>query len=91
MRRAVNGQLSLPSYGPDAADPFRFTWWSTREGAACWIEHHGRWRAGVIVQRGRKYVRVVLTERGGRTVHVRRRYGELRRRVARPVADFISS
>lgn len=83
-------QAALPGLGPDARDAFRFTWWNTSEGAAVWIEYRGRWRTGVVVQRGRKYVRVLLVERSGLTVHVRRRYGELRRRVVRLAASFIS-
>ena len=41
----------------------------TAEGARVWIEHRGRWRAGVIVRRGREYVRVEIKR--GRQSHPR--------------------
>jgi len=65
-------------------DPFRFTWWNTLLGAACWVEHRGGWRAGAVVHRGNKYVAVMLTDGEGRTKYVRRGYGDLRRRVVKP-------
>src|SRR5262249_26453404 len=41
-------QLSLAGLGPELDDGFRFTWWNARSGAAVWIEHRRRWRAGVM-------------------------------------------
>ena len=38
----------------------------------------------MVVHLGRRYVSVMLTERSGRTVYVRRAYRELRRRVIKP-------
>ncbi len=70
---------ALPGFGPDAGDCFAFTWWTTAEGARVWIEHRGRWRQGVIVWRGRKYVVVAIEARGGRHTRVRKLYSELRR------------
>src|ERR1035437_5963131 len=80
----MNTQLPLPRFGPAADDGFRFTWWDTRIGAACWVEHRGAGGGGVIVHRGRKYVMAMLTDGEGRTRYVRRGYGELRRRVVKP-------
>jgi hypothetical protein len=84
-------QAALSGLGSNPQDTFRFTWWNTSEGAAVWIEYRSRWRAGIVVSRGRKYVRVLLTERRGRPVHVLRTYGELRRRVAHPAASLRSA
>ena len=42
---------TLPGFGPDVRDTFRFSWWNTPEGARVWIEHCGAWREGVIVAR----------------------------------------
>jgi hypothetical protein len=55
-----HAQLPLPGLGPELDDGFRFTWWNTREGAAVWIEHQGRWRAGVVVGLGRKRAAVAI-------------------------------
>jgi hypothetical protein len=71
---------SLPGFGPEASDPFRFTWWMTRDGDQVWIEHRGRWREGVIVGRGRERVMVAIAGTGGRRRRVRKPYSELRRR-----------
>lgn len=73
-------QLPLAGLGPDLRDPFRFTWHNTRIGAEVWIEHRGRWRAGIVAGRGRKYVEVTIEGAGGRRLHVRQSYSELRRR-----------
>jgi hypothetical protein len=73
-------QGALPGFGPDATDPFRFTWWNTRAGDAVWIEHRGRWRAGVVMSRGRKYVEVAVAGAGKRQHRYRKLYRELRRR-----------
>lgn len=75
----MTAQVPLDGFGPDASDPFRFTWWNTAEGARVWIEHRGRWRAGVIARRGREYVRVEIETRGGRHTRVRKLYSDLRR------------
>lgn len=71
---------ALPGFGPEVGDPFRFTWWNTRAGAPVWVEYRGRWRAGVIVGRGRKYVTVETAGWRGRSRCVRKLYSELRRR-----------
>lgn len=76
---AAREQLSLPDFGPDADDPFRFTWWNTADGARVWIEHRGRWCAGVVITRRRKYVEVAIVDGGGRRRRVRKPYSELRR------------
>ena len=80
----MSGQLALPVIGPDAGDEFRFTWWNTREGAACWVGYRGSWRAVIVVHRGRESVTVMLTGLRGRAGYLRRGYGELRRRVIKP-------
>jgi hypothetical protein len=72
-------QQALPGLGPDAGDPFRFTWWTTRIGVEVWIEHRKRWRAGVIVGRGREHVIVAIAGAGGRHRRVRKSYSELQR------------
>lgn len=87
--RPVGGQMALPGLGPAAADDFRFTWHTTREGAACWVEFGGGWRAGVIVHRGRATVTVALTDRAGRRRYVKRGYKDLRRRTVRPALRAI--
>ena len=81
---AGSGQSGLAGFEPAVADRFRFTWQSTREGAAVSIEYRGGWRWGVIVHRGREYASVMLIDRERRTVYVRREYGALRRRVVKP-------
>lgn len=86
----MNRQLALVGFGPGSEDRFRFTWHNTREGAACWIEYRGSWRAGVIVHRGRKYVAVMLTGQIGRTVYVRCAYEDLRRRVGKPKLSVVA-
>ena len=73
-------QASLPGFGPDAGDPFRFTWHTTRIGAEVWIEHRGKWRAGIVVGRGRKYVAVEIEAAGFKRLVVAKPYSELRRR-----------
>jgi len=72
-------QFALNGLGPDAGDPFRFTWWTTRDGDRVWVRHRGRWRAGVIVERGREYVRLEIETPDGRSTRVRKLYSELRR------------
>ena len=86
----MGAQLELLGRGDPAADGFRFDWWTTREGAAVFVEHRGSWRPGVVVHLGRRYVSVMLTERSGRTVYVRRSYGELRRRVVKPKLSVVA-
>lgn len=80
----MGAQLELLESGYPAAGGFRFTWWTAREGAAVWIEYRGQWREGVVVWLARKSVSVMLTERSGRTLSVRRAYGDLRPRVVKP-------
>lgn len=83
-RTAVNPaveQLALAGFGPAADDPFRFTWWNTREGAAVWIEHRGRWRAGVVIGLGRKRVAIAIEAEGFTRLLVDKPYNELRRRT----------
>ena len=75
----MHTQLTLPAFGPDGGDRFRFTWWNAREGTECWVEYRGWWRASVIAGRGRKYVTVEIAGAGGRRSHVRKLYSELRR------------
>jgi hypothetical protein len=72
-------QPTLPGLGPDQRDPFRFTWWNTLADAPVWIEHRGRWREGVVVARGRKYVEVEIAGGNGRCRHIGKPYSELRR------------
>jgi hypothetical protein len=86
----MGAQLELVGRGDTAEDGFRFTWWNTREGASVFVEHRGWWRPGVVVHLGRRYVSVMLTERSGRTVYVRRAYGELRRRVVKPKLSVVA-
>jgi len=38
--------------GPDDSDLFRFTWHNTPNEARVWIDYRGKWREGVIIQRG---------------------------------------
>jgi hypothetical protein len=73
-------QRPLRFAGPDAGDPFRFTWWNTPEGAAVWIEHRGRWRAGVVVGLGRCRALVAIEATGFKRLMVPKPYSELRRR-----------
>jgi hypothetical protein len=73
-------QAALPGFGPDAGDPFRFTWHNTRIGAAVWIEHRGRWRAGVAVGLGRKRAAVAIEAAGFKRLIVAKSYNRLRRR-----------
>ncbi len=61
--------------GPDDNDLFRFTWHNTRNEAPVWIDYRGKWREGVIIQRGHKTVTVAFN--GHRA---RRPYETLRRR-----------
>lgn len=86
----TSGHLALPGLGPAAADGFRFTWHTTREGAACWVQIGGAWRAGVIVHRGRATVTVAATDRVGRQRYVKRGYQDLRRRMVRPALRAIA-
>jgi hypothetical protein len=80
--RASNAdqQVALPGFGPDAGDSFRFTWWNTREGAAVWIEHRGRWHVGVVIGLGRKRVAVAIEAEGFTRLVVVKPYHQLRRR-----------
>ena len=73
-------QLVLKGLGPDAGDPFRFTWWNTREGAAVWIEHRGQWRTGVVVGLGRKRAAIAIEAAGFKRLVVAKAYDELMRR-----------
>ncbi len=74
-----HAQHTLPGLGPNADDCFRFTWWNTREGAAVWIEHRERWRAGVVVGLGRKRAAVAIEAAGFKRLVVATPYSELRR------------
>ncbi len=73
------GQTALPGFGPDPRDLFRFTWWNTSDRAEAWIEHRGKWRAGLVIGRGRKYVEVAIVGANGKRRRVRKLYSELRR------------
>jgi hypothetical protein len=73
-------QLPLGFAGPDSRDQFRFTWWNTQVGDAVWIEHRGRWLAGVVIGRGHEFVQVAAAGTGKRQPRVRKLYCELRRR-----------
>lgn len=75
----MNAQYSLPSFGPDPRDSFRFTKWNTPEGVWVWVNVRGDWRRGVIVARGRKNVSIRLESRNGKAWRVRKPYSELRR------------
>jgi hypothetical protein len=77
---AAGGHTALPGFGPDPRDPFRFTWWNARVGAAVWIQHRERWRAGVVVGLGRKRAAVAIEAAGFKRIVVAKSYGELRRR-----------
>lgn len=82
-RTAVNHaveQLPLPGLGPAVGDPFHFTWWNTRAGAAVWTEHRGVWRAGVVVGLGRKRAAIAIKAAGFKRLVVAKFYRELRRR-----------
>jgi hypothetical protein len=70
----------LPGLGPATTDRFQFTWWTTPEGAAVWIEVRGNWLPGVVQSRGREQVVIELAGAKGRRTRVRRRYDQLRRR-----------
>ena len=91
MRTVRNQQLTLKLFGPWPDDGFRFTWWNTREGAAVWVKDRGRWRPGIVIHRGRKYVSVVFVGIGDGRGYVRRRYEDLRRRVIAPRLHVLSS
>jgi len=73
-------QLPLAGFGPAGGDQFRFTWHNTRIGAAVWIEHRGRWRAGVVVGLGRKRAAIAIEAAGFRRLVVGTSYNQLRRR-----------
>jgi hypothetical protein len=77
---ASSPQTNLPWAGPDAGDPFRFTWWNTRAGAAVWIEHRGRWRSGIVVRLGRKRAAVAVDTAGFKRLIVAKLYSQLRKR-----------
>ena len=77
---ASSPQTNLPWAGPAADDPFRFTWHNTQMGAAVWIEHRGRWRAGVVVGLRRKRAAVAIEAAAFRRVIVEKSYNQLRRR-----------
>lgn len=79
--RIANQKVALPVFGPDAGDSFRFTWWNAREGAAVWIEHRGRWCAGVVIGLGRKRVAIAIEAEGFRRLLVAKPYNQLRRRT----------
>jgi hypothetical protein len=64
-----------PTPGPDDNDLFRFTWHNTPNEARVWIDYRGKWREGVIIQRGRRTVTVAFNGHW-----VRRPYETLRRR-----------
>lgn len=70
---------TLPRFGPDAGDPFRFTWWNTPAGGEVWIEKGGRWTRASIIGRGRMYTAVQFRDRRGRRRIVKKLYSELRR------------
>ncbi len=77
---AMTTQPTLPGFGPAADDGFRFTWWNTAEGARVWSEHRGRWRHGIIVERGRTRATVRIAAASGKSFSVAKPYSELRRR-----------
>src|SRR5258708_39931756 len=79
--RNADQQVALPGFGPEAGDSFRFTWWNTREGAAVWIEHRGRRRAGVVIGLGRKRVAIAIEAEGVTRLLVDKPYDQLRRRT----------
>ena len=76
-----HAQRPLPGLGPELDDGFRFTWWNTREGAAVWIKHPGRWRAGVVVGLGRKRAAVAVEAARFKRLLVVTPYSQLRRRT----------
>ena len=76
----IADQLALPGLGPELDDGFRFTWWNTREGVAVWIEHRGRWCAGVVIGLGRKRAAVAIEAASFRRLIVVKPYKKLRRR-----------
>jgi hypothetical protein len=76
----VSDQRSLPGFGPDSGDEFRFTWWNTQVSDTVWIENRGRWRPGVVKRLGREFVQVAIVGGGKRQPRVRKLYCELRRR-----------
>jgi hypothetical protein len=76
----MSAQLALEGFGPAPGDPFRFTWHNTRIGAQVWIQQRGRWRAGVVISRGSKYLEVEIQGANGRRYTLRKSYSELRRR-----------
>jgi len=73
-------QCTLAGFGPEANDRFRFTWWNTQVGDAVWIEHRGRWQAGVVAELGHKFVQVAVAGAGERKRRYSKLYRELRRR-----------
>jgi hypothetical protein len=79
-RRVMNEQLALSDLGPNASDAFRFNWWTIREGAPVWIEHRGRWRAGVVVGLGRKRALIAIKAAQPGRLFVATPYEQLRRR-----------
>ena len=51
-----------PASGPDDNDLFRFTWHNTPNEARVWIDYRGKWREGVIIERGRATAPLHLTD-----------------------------
>jgi hypothetical protein len=84
MRGVENSGLATKILGPDTADLLRFIWWNTPAGAAVWVEYRGRWRKGVVRDRGHQFVWVEVEAAAGRTYRTRKAYGELRRRIESP-------
>jgi hypothetical protein len=74
-------QTALPKFGPEVDDRFRFTWWNTAEKAPVWIEYRGRWRAGVVIGRGRKRALVAIEADGFNRLLVAKSYNQLCRRI----------
>ncbi len=79
----------MPGFGPNPKDGFHFTRHNTLEGAACWVEHRGQWRAGVVVHGGRRSVSFMIVSLSTPTTYVRRAYRDLRRRVVEPRLEIV--
>lgn len=80
MTTTGDRQLTLAGLGPELDDGFRFTWWNTREGAAVWIEHRGRWRSGVVVGLGPRRATVAIEAAGFKRLVIAKSYSQLWRR-----------
>ena len=76
---AIAAQSALPGFGPADATAFASLGATRRVGAAVWMEHRGRWRAGVVVGLGRKRAAVGIEAVGFKRLIVATLYRELRR------------